>query len=596
MQNLNFPEYAKCLLNDKIQEAKWEAEVLHLQHRSSLRDLRDVLQSARFEGARQRAGEVVAARGRNHRQSLHNKLIRLTDNSKWDYSTNKVNNLSTYTLSREQLEVLNLGMGFCTGNNKADILKTISSINLFNFKHPEFSLDFMKGAILNNTINMKVINVLPKRHQLALESLKKNKDIMIMRADKGGATVVMNTSTYLDKAYALLNDTQTYTPLDFPPTATKMQQEFNRKLRKIANSLTDPQHKQLVASKISSKSPSVPYFYGIPKVHKPGCPLRPIVATCGSPQNNLATWLTEILSPFVGKFSDAHIQHSYQFIQRVKEIGNVEGRMISLDVTSLFTKVPLEFVLTKLKEEYDAGNLTLPIPCEQFFSLIRLCVSSTIFQFNNKGFAQKEGVAMGSPLSPVLANLCMEFVEREILNRCDIEIKPLLWVRYVDDIFIVFKGNEDQLKKLIDISNSILPSIKFTTEVEVDFKLFFLDVLVFRDCNNNNFKFSVYRKATNSESYIHFYSFHSNGIKSNIIMNFALRALRICEPEYLDSELNHIFATFRGLRYPSHFIERAISRARKIFYGFTNDCRDKPKRYLSLPFNPAIANLCKEIY
>ena len=213
-------------------------------------------------------------------------------------------------------------------------------------------------------------------------------------------------------------------------------------------------------SKISSKLPSVPYFYCTPKIHKPGCPLRPIVATCGSPQNNLAIWLTEILSQYLGKFSNAHLQHSYQFIQRVKENGWVDGvTMVSLDVKALFTNVPLEYVLSKLQEEYDLGNISFPIPIEQFFSLIRLCVSSTIFLFDNQGFAQKEGVAMGSPLSPVLANLCMEFVEKEILSRCDPEIKPVMWVRYVDDIFILFKGNGDQLRRLVDFTNSILPSI-----------------------------------------------------------------------------------------------------------------------------------------
>ena len=78
-------------------------------------------------------------------------------------------------------------------------------------------------------------------------------------------------------------------------------------------------------------------------------------------------------------------------------------------------------------------------------------------------------------------------------------------------------------------------------------------------------------------------------------MNFALRALRICEPEYLDSEINHISATFRSLRYPSHFIEKAISRARKVYYGLKDNIRNKPRRYLSLPFNPAIVSLCKEV-
>ena len=100
-------------------------ETLHLEFRSSLRELREVLQSARFEGARQRAGEIVSARGREHRQSLENKLFRLISNSKWDYSTNKVNNRSTYPLNKEQLEVLNLGMGFCTGSDKSDILKAV---------------------------------------------------------------------------------------------------------------------------------------------------------------------------------------------------------------------------------------------------------------------------------------------------------------------------------------------------------------------------------------------------------------------------------------------------------------------------------------
>ena len=74
-----------------------------------------------------------------------------------------------------------------------------------------------------------------------------------------------------------------------------------------------------------------------------------------------------------------------------------------------------------------------------------------------------------------------------------------MWVRYVDDIFILFKGNGDQLRRLVDFTNSILPSIKFTTEIEEDFKLAFLDVLVIRDPISNTFKFSVYRKSTNSE-------------------------------------------------------------------------------------------------
>ena len=86
---------------------------------------------------------------------------------------------------------------------------------------------------------------------------------------------------------------------------------------------------------------------------------------------------------------------------------------------------------------------------------------------------------MGSPLSPILANLCMEFVENEILNNCEPTLKPVIWLRYVDDIFIIFKGTQEDFDRFFRYVNSILPSIKFTVEYENENKLSFLDVLVY---------------------------------------------------------------------------------------------------------------------
>ena len=78
-------------------------------------------------------------------------------------------------------------------------------------------------------------------------------------------------------------------------------------------------------------------------------------------------------------------------------------------------------------------------------------------------------------------------------------------------------------------------------------------------------------------------------------MNFALRALKVCDPEFIDSEIQHILATFRSLRYPQYFIEQAISKAKKNYYGIKSNVTEKPKRYLSLPFNPNLENICKQI-
>ena len=67
------------------------------------------------------------------------------------------------------------------------------------------------------------------------------------------------------------------------------------------------------------KLPTMAYFYGSPKIHKPNCPLRPIIATCGTPQSRLAKWLSECLTPYLGKFSNAHLLHSTHFIETLRE-------------------------------------------------------------------------------------------------------------------------------------------------------------------------------------------------------------------------------------------------------------------------------------
>ena len=98
---------------------------------------------------------------------------------------------------------------------------------------------------------------------------------------------------------------------------------------------------------------------------------------------------------------------------------------------------------------------------------------------------------MGSPLSPVLANLYMEYFEEMALGSKS--PKPSMWVRYVDDTFILWPHQEDVQILLVHV-NSIRPSIQFTIEKEQDNKLPFLDVLVTR--TEQGFRSSVHRNPT----------------------------------------------------------------------------------------------------
>ena len=83
--------------------------------------------------------------------------------------------------------------------------------------------------------------------------------------------------------------------------------------------------------------------------------------------------------------------------------------------------------------------LSPPVPINEFINCVRLCAESTIFAFNDEAYKQNFGAAMGSPLSPVLANLCMELLESEYLPLVPDHLRPLFWVRYVDDRLMIYQ-------------------------------------------------------------------------------------------------------------------------------------------------------------
>ena len=505
-----FADYQRSFLLDKVKESKYQSEECHLQLRHLRTQLQQVLPATSFEGAMRRAGEVASRRGAVHFNSLIDKLVRLCDESPWFLFNNRNNiqNLSNFHITKDQKVVLGYGLNFCIGPSKDYLTESLSSINSFNYYHPNIQVNFLKGYVAANYINDDINNsVLPLRYQKALDELRKNKRLKVMRADKGGAIVLMDNDDYKLKAYRLLDDETTYEKLSCIPSISSVQNKFNREVRKIANGVVNKDQRNLILDKISDKVPSLPYFYGIPKVHKEGCPLRPIVATCNSPQSKLSSWLAHYLSSYLGVFSPAHLLHSLDFVERMKSLGNRQGKMISLDVTALFTNVPLDFVLDNLFKKAEEGIFVPPVPIHSFLELIKLCVSTTTFTFDGHGFKQKFGVAMGSPLSPVLANLCMEFLESDYILNCPNNIKPLLWYHYVDDVFIIYQENEEYFNEFLLYVNNLIPSIKFTVEYETNNSIPFLDVLVQHDPVTHAFSFKVYRKPTNAEMYSSYRNF-----------------------------------------------------------------------------------------
>ena len=197
------------------------------------------------------------------------------------------------------------------------------------------NLSTLKGFILNSAIAPRNKFKLPKCLMLALEHLRKNKDIVITKADKGNKVVVLNAVDYEQKLNELISDNSTYEICNNNPLKI-WQQSYNRNLKTILKDLPN------LFKKYQPFVPSPPYLYGLPKIHKDIVPLRPIVSTTGSVTYKLSKYIAAILKELNGSISDSYISNTGDFLNKVRNVDLHNKTMVSFDVSSLFTTVPLD--------------------------------------------------------------------------------------------------------------------------------------------------------------------------------------------------------------------------------------------------------------
>ena len=155
----------------------------------------------------------------------------------------------------------------------------------------------------------------------------------------------------------------------------------------------------------------------------------------------------------------------------------------------------------------------------QITSLLEFCLTHTYFLFQGKYYEQVQGAAMGSPISPLIANIFMEGFEVKALQ--SFPNPPSLWLRFVDDTFVI--GKVEHSQDLLQHINSQDPHIQFTVEPTLQGSLPFLDTLVTIQ-PDSTLSTSVYRKPTHTDQYLHWDSNHHITAKQNVYNTLAHRA------------------------------------------------------------------------
>lgn len=514
---------------------------------------------------------------------LLRKFDRIFKSSPWSNTldNNLILNLSSYELNYYEKVLLNYGISFAINDNPNPLeflisFDTFKKNNLNNFKNLNF--DILKGILLANFNNN--FSSMPKIFIATHNKLSNNKDIIITRSDKGKKIVIMDTDNYTEKANALLNDITVYELLSSDPLKNS-QSLFNKNLKLILKDYPN------LSKLFSSYLPTISRFYGLPKTHKINIPLRPIISNTNSVTFRLSSWLSKTLSSLVGTISDSHLRNSEDFVSRISNIDLSSTILVSYDVVSLFTNVPVNVCLQWLENYIISKNILFEIPFATIKSLILLTMDHSFFSFNDRFFKQKKGLSMGSPLSPILSNIYMELFELKFFEVFP-NLRPLKWLRYVDDIFAILP-NSLSPHFLLDCLNDF-STIDFTIECETSNCIPFLDVLVSR--SNNRPTFKIYRKPTFTPSYIHWFSSHSLHIKRNILIDQFLRAYRLSSPQFLDEELQFLTQIFKNIKYPHKVIISALHKAKKKFYINTIQTQTKSKAFY-LPLNFDLDNKTK---
>ena len=321
-------------------------------------------------------------------------------------------NISKRQLTTPEKSVLNKGLNFTTAIKQISYLDLIAPIEDAALKIPEASADELRWKVSQALEKSKPPKPnISKMEGQALKSLQDDKSIIILPADKGNATVELDRVEYSNKLADLIGNGG-YCKVKKDPTL-KTERKLSQILGKNKDLIPQTKYCQLI-----QHHNKLQHIYGLPKIQKDGIPLRLIVRNRGSACHPLSRFPEEIISLLTGK-SSSYVKNSALFVERITDASIHSNQMVSLEVVSLFTKVPTNETLAVVWDKLAADLLPKEctcIPIDNLMEMLTFCVETTYFGMRSDMYWQEEGLAMGLPLSPVLANIYMEYFKEMVLG------------------------------------------------------------------------------------------------------------------------------------------------------------------------------------
>ena len=412
---------------------------------------------------------------------------------------------------------------------------------------------------INNDINDSEPKAIPrdnltKEERRALKDLQNREDIIITKADKGGAVVIWDTKDYIAEAERQLNDITTYEKLESDPTDRHIE------IIKITlqNFKTQGIIEPRIADRLIPEKVRTPRFYMLPKIHKPNNPGRPVISSVSSHTSEISRFVDHHIQENVKKLN-SYVKDTTDFINKIESQPPVptQSFLVSMDVKSLYTNIPHQEGIEAVKASLDETPSSAPTAV--ILTFIKLILTLNNFIFNDHHYLQTKGCAMGTKCAPCYANLFMGKFETTYIYP---KIKDFsrLYLRYIDDIFMIWNGTKHELHCFVEELNISHATIKFDVEVHTN-EINFLDTTVYKDFDGK-LRTRIYRKPTDRQNFLHYKSEHPPALKKSIPYSQALRIRKICNKDIdFEDDCIKLAGTFQSRGYNKTFIEEQIRKA-----------------------------------
>ena len=503
-------------------------------------------------------------------------------------------NLTNVEFSRDEMDVLDRGLKYAPpprASRKSFKLAVAHTEQVLNFlSKSRDDIILPQTSIINLFSNYKHSVLKSNENDVIKQTLAKIKlnSLFLTKADKGNCTIILNESTYFQKTFEAIADMGA-TKLHVNP----LKPYVNKLRTTLKDSSETFQYFNTNYDRFLLKNPTIPKLYTLPKLHKPNKPHRPIVSFCNSPVHLLSHFLNKVLSSHINFHPKFSIKSSLTLCNLLEStVISGDCFLVSFDIVNLFPSVPPSECITLTRNLLYSSNLPNYVT-QGLSDLLDVAMEQNFFQFKDCIYKQSSGLAMGSNLSPLMADIFMNNLETTMIVKHHLFIKHIkFWTRYVDDVFAIFKGTEDDLKEFLIFLNTVHANIRFTHELEINSSLSFLDLNIHR--TSNTISFDIYRKPTATDHVIPYQSSHPLNIKLAAFHALFHRLLSIPLNQIsYKTELNNIKQIARNNGFPDDLIFTLYHKIKRkmTLHRITSLCKIArlEKKFFSIPYIPRLS-------